>query len=699
MSSNKIQPDTDEVRILVVDDHHENILALEGTLERAGYHIETATSGAEALRKILRYEFAVILLDVVMPIMDGFETARIIRSRAASRHVPIIFLTAQGTDLVAVYKGYSVGAVDYLVKPLDPDIVRAKVAVFADLFRKARQIHRQEEELRASERRRSEEALRDSEALFEATFDQAAIGIAHATLDGRWVRTNRRLGEILATPRHRLSGTPIADVIHSSSRMDLRDGLSGLAVGAEKSFSRECRLLRTGGSDVWAEMTVSTLCDQSGTPKTLIVVVEDVSERKWAEVRQVVLAAASETLLSSLDPAATLDAVTRLTVAGFAHWCALLVHEGGRVSVAHCDGDREAELRDICATFPLPREGAGVEVAADVDAVGGKRPALVICNSSEALAASGLDEKTSALLTGMACSSALVVPITFRQRRIGLLVLGADSSRRLFTAADLATAEDLAHRIAFAVDNARLYREAQEAIGARDEFLSIASHELRTPLTPLQIQIELLLRQSRGDLVAQPEKLAKIVDRSQRQVRRLEVLIDNLLDVSRASAGRLQLEFETVELVEVVREVAGRFSDELAAAGSALTIETAPSVVGNWDRLRMEQVVTNLVGNAIKYGGGRPIEVTLEGTSDQARLLVRDHGIGIEPTKIGRLFERFERAVPSRSYGGLGLGLYIARQIVEGHRGIIRVESSLGEGSVFTVEIPRSPPAPTAPAS
>jgi PAS domain S-box-containing protein len=602
-----------------------------------------------------------------------------------------------------------VGAVDYLVKPLDPDIVRAKVAVFADLFRKARQIHRQEEELLASERRRSEEALRDSEALFEATFDQAAIGIAHATLDGRWVRTNRRLGEILATPRDRLNGTPIADVVHSASRMDLRDGLSGLAVGAEKSFSRECRLLRSGGSDVWAEMTVSTLCDQSGTPKTLIVVVEDVSERKWAEVRQVVLAAASETLLSSLDPAATLDAVTRLTVAGFAHWCALLIHEGGKVSVAHCDGDREAELRSICATFPPSREvdggraaaviSAGVELAADIDAIGGKRPALVTCDSSTALAASGLDEKTRALLAGMDCRSALVVPITFRQRRIGLLVLGAESNGRLFTAADLATAEDLAHRIAFAADNARLYREAQEAIGARDEFLSIASHELRTPLTPLQIQIELLLRQSRGDLGAQPDKIAKIVDRSQRQVRRLEVLIDNLLDVSRAAAGRLQLEFETVELVEVVREVAGRFSDELAAAGSALTIETAPSVVGNWDRLRMEQVVTNLVGNAIKYGGGRPIEVTLEGTSDQARLLVRDHGIGIEPTKIGRLFERFERAVPSRSYGGLGLGLYIARQIVEGHRGVIRVESSLGEGSVFTVEIPRSPPSPTAPAS
>ncbi|HXI55175.1 MAG TPA: ATP-binding protein, partial [Polyangia bacterium] len=537
------------------------------------------------------------------------------------------------------------------------------MAVFADLFRKARQIHRQEEELLASERRRSEEALRDSEALFEATFDQAAIGIAHATLDGRWVRTNRRLGEILATPRHRLSGTPIADVVHSASRMDLREGLSGLAVGAEKSFSRECRLLRSGGSDVWAEMTVSTLCDQSGTPKTLIVVVEDVSERKCAEVRQVVLAAASETLLSSLDPAATLDAVTRLAVAGFAHWCALLIHENGKVSVAHCDGDQEAELRSICETFLPAREGGdaggGGDQAADLDAIGGKRPALVMCDSSEALAASGLDEKTRALLAGMACRSALVVPITFRQRRIGLLVLGADSNRRQFTAADLATAEDLAHRIAFAVDNARLYREAQEAIGARDEFLSIASHELRTPLTPLQIQIELLLRQSRGDLVAQPEKLAKIVDRSQRQVRRLEILIDNLLDVSRASAGRLQLEFETVELVEVVREVAGRFSDELAAAGSALTIETAPSVVGKWDRLRMEQVVTNLVGNAIKYGGGRPIEVRLEGTSDQARLLVRDHGIGIEPTKIGRLFERFERAVPSRSYGGLGLGLYI----------------------------------------
>ncbi|HVR63327.1 MAG TPA: ATP-binding protein [Polyangia bacterium] len=673
----------------MVDDYHGNILALEATLAGTGYVIETAASGAEALTKIARHEFAVILLDVIMPIMDGFETARIIRSRPGSRHVPIIFLTAQGSELAAVYKGYAVGAVDYLVKPLHPDIVRAKVAVFADLYRQAQRIRRQEEELRQAEQRRSQAALRDSEALFEATFDQAAIGIAHATLDGRWTRINRRLCEILGWGRDRLPGQFITNAVHASNRVDLQNDLAALASGKTTACNRECRLIKEGGEEIWAEVSVSVLCDEGGTPKTLIVVVEDVCERKWAEQRQAVLAAASEMLLSSLEPAATLDNVARLTVAGFAQWCVIALHGEGKVAVAHRDGEQEADLRAFCQRWP--RQDPNTLRA---DGANGQRPTLVTPAMMQGRSPFDVEPTARALLDRMGNPWALVTPIVLRQQRMGLLVLAADARQRPFGTADLVTADDLAHRLSFALDNGRLYREAQEAIGARDEFLSIASHELRTPLTPLQIQIEMLLRQSRQDLFSQPERLQRIVDRSQRQVRRLETLIDNLLDVSRAAAGRLQMEFETVELGEVVREVAARFADELAAAGSELTVETAPAVIGKWDRVRLEQVVTNLVGNAIKYGSGRPIAVRLDSTPDQARLRVQDHGIGIEPDKIGRLFERFERAVPSRSYGGLGLGLYIARQIVEGHHGVIRVESSLGEGSTFTVELPRSPSVP-----
>jgi PleD family two-component response regulator len=155
------------VDILAVDDHPENLVALEGILDRPEYRIVKALSGAEALKHVLKHDFALILLDVMMPRMDGFETASLIRDRDASRDTPIIFLTANASDVRLIYKAYSVGAVDYLIKPIDPDVVRAKVAVFVDLYRKSRQIRLQEQKLREAERRRCEHALREQRRLTE----------------------------------------------------------------------------------------------------------------------------------------------------------------------------------------------------------------------------------------------------------------------------------------------------------------------------------------------------------------------------------------------------------------------------------------------------------------------------------------------------------------------------------------------------
>jgi signal transduction histidine kinase len=231
--------------------------------------------------------------------------------------------------------------------------------------------------------------------------------------------------------------------------------------------------------------------------------------------------------------------------------------------------------------------------------------------------------------------------------------------------------------------------EALRAVRVRDEFLSVASHELKTPLTSLKLQVQGLLEMPPQIPDGKDaERLKSSFALTERQVRRLERLIGNLLDVSRIAVGRFQLQVEDVDLVSIVRDVAAQFSAEIHRARYTLDLKLPESARGKWDPLRLEQVVVNLLSNALKYGNGKPIELAVEVQNGHARLSVRDQGIGVEEVHHERIFERFERAV-SLNYGGLGLGLYITKQIVLAHGGSIRVESAPGAGSTFVVEIPR----------
>ncbi len=232
--------------------------------------------------------------------------------------------------------------------------------------------------------------------------------------------------------------------------------------------------------------------------------------------------------------------------------------------------------------------------------------------------------------------------------------------------------------------------EAREALKARDDFLSVASHELKTPLTTLKLQtqrLEGMASQVGGAPVAR-DQLLRAVAPCSRQVVRLEKLVGQLLDVTRIAAGRLQLEREVVDLAKLVTELTERFHDELAQARSPLRLSAGEPVVGRWDPFRLDQVISNLLGNAIKYGAAGPIEVSVTQDGERGYVVVRDHGIGIAPEKQGKIFAPFERVVSGRHYGGLGLGLYIARSIVEAHGGRITVDSREGGGAAFTVKLP-----------
>jgi signal transduction histidine kinase len=279
------------------------------------------------------------------------------------------------------------------------------------------------------------------------------------------------------------------------------------------------------------------------------------------------------------------------------------------------------------------------------------------------------------------------VPLAARGRALGAMTLVSARPERAAGPAELALAADLAQRAALAVDNARLYGEAQRAVRLRDEFLSIASHELRTPLSALELQVQSM----RVQLGREPVDLDRLKAKSdvvERQVVRLARLISEMLDVARLEAGRLELELEEVDLGGLVREVAARFADELERAGCTLALEVEDEVVGQWDRPRLDQVVANLLQNAIKYGQGQPIRIWLRREIAAAILGVADRGIGIPVADQRRIFERFERAVSSRKYGGMGVGLFIVDQVLTAHGGRVEVRSLPGEGATFEVRLP-----------
>jgi signal transduction histidine kinase len=402
--------------------------------------------------------------------------------------------------------------------------------------------------------------------------------------------------------------------------------------------------------------------------------------------RALLLGEATALMSATFDYEGVFNQLTRLCVRWLADWAIIDLMEGEksvRLAGAHRDSDKELLLQELSERYPVCADS---NVPAAVVFRTGTPLHLADVSDAERRSYS-LDDRHSELIAQLGTRSAIIVPLITRDIRLGALTLGASLPRH-FTEDDIEPVAEMGRRLALAIDNARLLRETQRAVQLRDEFLSVASHELRTPITSLQLSVDFLIHAFTGSAAVSREHVDRSLNRVLRNTERLRQLTDELVDVTRIEQGRVELQASEVELGKLVRETVGHFELELAAAGCSLSIDCTDPVVGMWDASRLAQVITNLLSNAIKFGRGRPIEIAIRATNGAAMLDVRDHGIGIDPARLPYVFDRFERAVSPRHYGGLGLGLYIARLIVQAHGGTIRVVSTPDEGSKFTVEIP-----------
>jgi signal transduction histidine kinase len=346
--------------------------------------------------------------------------------------------------------------------------------------------------------------------------------------------------------------------------------------------------------------------------------------------------------------------------------------------------DVVGEPGTLCRAAASDATGLGANGAA---AIGVDGPVAALAR--EAISGRAVLRRDAGGTAGVPSVTLLTLPLAVHDQPLGVLTLIVRTPARAFDAADVAVAEELARRTAAAFENARLFRRAQDAVAARDEFLLIASHELKTPLTPLLLRAQTLMRAAH-DADADPgsARLSADLDVTFRHVQRLARLVEQLLDVSSLAAGRPQLVRERLDFAALVGEITEAFEPQAAAAGCELRVHATGPLWGYWDRTRLDQVVANLLSNAFKFGAGKLVEVMVDGAGTRARLRIHDHGHGVAPADRVRIFERFARAVSVRRFGGFGLGLWVARQLVEAHGGTIAETGEAREGATFTVELP-----------
>jgi len=654
----RLRPD-DRINILIVDDEPKNLTVLETVLCDPGYRLVRATSADQALLALVSEEFALLILDVQMPDMTGFELAAIIKQRKRTAGVPIIFLTAYYNDDQHVLAGYSTGAVDYIQKPLNPAILQSKVAVFADLYRKTRELTSTNQNLLAEvgERRRAQdelrqlnqtlearvvertEALRHSEYVHRVAFDLAPTGMVYVAADGRFSKVNRSMCNISGYTHAELAQMKVLDLIHPDEREEDAVQLAAFLRGDADAYEGERRCIRKDGDIRWVALSARLIADAETQALHSIWLFRDVSDRRAAQAR---LSESEERFRIVADQTPVVMWVT---------------DPAGRiefVNAAYCRffGPALEEVRGtVWRPVVHPDDVASLQ---SIEAASRARTAFFV----EARMRRWDGQWRSLETRGAPHYSS-------SHEFLGIVGTSHDVTEQR-QAADL---------------------ERQTA-REKDEFIAVLAHELRNPLAPIRTAVGILRARGTDDPL-----LIRCQDVIDRQARHMARLLDDLLDISRLSRHTLTLQRSRVALTDVLTSAIEISRPLLDAQRQLLTIE-GPSqpILLEADAVRLTQVFGNLLNNAAKYSPpDTEIRVNVRQENDTAIVTVEDPGIGIPPELIDRVFDMFTQAggAAAHTLGGLGIGLSLARSLVEMHGGTIGAASEgRDQGSVFTVRLP-----------
>ncbi|MCG3110630.1 MAG: PAS domain S-box protein [Candidatus Manganitrophus sp. SB1] len=681
----------EKINILLVDDHPQNLLSLEALLDSPDYHLVKAHSGKEALKHLLKEDFALILLDVRMPDIDGLETAKLIKQREQSKYIPIIFLTALQQDEQQLFEGYSAGAVDYVLKPFNPLILRSKVSVFVDLYKKNRKLLQEQKErlnVEAARRRLSAQYAVTRVLAESTTLKQAAPKIIQAICDSlTW-----ELGVIWLVDKERYR-LRYVEIWHKPSE----------ALAAFEEVCRKKTFLVGEGlpGRIWA----------NGEPAWISDVVEDANfPREGIAIDEGLHAAFGFPIRGGTDLLGVIEFFSHEIREPDADVLQLMASIGSSIGqfIERKQAERatqESEARKTAilesaldCIITMDHQGRVIEFnPASERTFGFRRDEVIGKEMAELIIPPALREKhREGLAHYLATENGPILG-----KRIEMTAIRANGAEfpvelavtripldgpPLFTG----YLRDITQRKEAEESLEQRTIEAQEASRLKSQFVSNVSHELRTPINSILGYASLLLDETYGPVGdEQKTPLEGVV----RNASDLLALVNDVLDLSKIEAGKLLIHIEALNLPDLLKGI---------IIGMKPLLDQKPIQLKwkGFDRLppiesdvgKIKQIFTNLFSNAVKFTSKGSITVTGKNLPERKgiEIALQDTGIGIKAEELPKLFNAFHQvdAELTRAYGGVGLGLRIVKDLVHLLQGEIRVESSHGEGSTFTVFLP-----------